>query len=98
MLSVFWNPDGFLIIDLLPDDLRFTSEYFINNILEKIYEATTPLREKEHRKITLHFDNARPHTAMKVVEYMNLHNMKRDPNPAYSPDVAASDFYLFGYI
>ena len=98
MLSVFWNPDGFLIIDLLPDDLRFTSEYFINNILEKIYEATTPLREKEHRKITLHFDNARPHTARKVVEYMNLHNMKRAPHPAYSPDVAASDFYLFGYI
>ena len=64
---MFWNPDGFLIIDLLPDDLRFTSEYFINNILEKIYEATTSLREKEHRKITIHFYNARPHTARMVV-------------------------------
>lgn len=98
MLSVFWNPDGFLIIDILPDDFRFTSEYFINNILEKIYEATKTLREKEHRKIIIHFDNARPHTSRKVVEYMDLHSMKRAPHPAYSPDIAASDFYLFGYL
>ena len=47
MLTVFWNPDGFLRIDLLSDDDRFTSDYFISNILEKIYEATEPLREKK---------------------------------------------------
>ena len=98
MLAVFWNPDGFLIIDLLPDDNKFTSENFINNILENIYEDKEPLRKKEHRKIIIHFDNGRPHTARKVVEYRDLHNMKRAPHPAYSPDIAEPDFYLFGYL
>ena len=40
MLTVFWNAEGFLIADLLPEGMRFNSEYFINNILEKIFKIT----------------------------------------------------------
>ena len=36
MLSIFWNPQGFLIVDILPEHQKFNGDYFINNILEKI--------------------------------------------------------------
>ena len=46
----------------------------------------------------LHFDNARPHTSKKVIEYLDNNEIIRAPQPAYSPDIAPSDFYLFGYL
>ena len=55
-------------------------------------------RAECHRKVTHHIDNARPHTAIKVIQYMDVHQMKRAPHPTFSPDIAASDFYLFGYL
>ena len=98
MLTVFWNTEGFIIIDLLPEGLKFNSEYFITNILEKIYQMTSDLGLKSRCKITLHFDNARVHTARKVIQFMDLHQMKRALHPPFSPDIAASDFYLFGFL
>ena len=53
MLTVFWNTTGFIIIGLLPEGLKFNSEYFINNILEKINQMTSDLRLKSVSK--LHF-------------------------------------------
>jgi hypothetical protein len=29
---------------------------------------------------------------------MEQNSMRREPHPAYSPDLAPSDFYLFGYV
>ena len=98
MLTVFWNTEGFIIIDLLPEGLKFNSECFINNILEKIYQITSDLRLKSCRKITLHFDNARVNTARKVIQFMDLYQMKRTPHLPFSPYIAASDFYLFGFL
>ncbi len=98
MVTIFWNRNDFLLIDILDAECHFNAEYFINNILKKISELTKDLPEIEHRKITLHFDNAKPHTAKIVQEYMRQNNMKRAPHPPYSPDIAPSDFYLFGYI
>lgn len=98
MLTIFWNPEGFPLIDVLPEGTKFTAGYFIDKILSRILELYSPLIENNHRKITLHFDNARPHTARKVNDFMAVHHMKRAPHPAYSPDLAPSDFYLFGFL
>lgn len=98
MVSIFWNVNGFLLIDILDEGSTFNSDYFIHNILERINGLTQEWSEKEQRNITLHFDNARPHTAEKVRQYMKCNKMKRAPHPPYSPDIAPSDFYLFGYI
>ena len=96
MLTVFRNAEGFLSADLLPEGMHFNSEYFINNILEKIFQNTAERRAECHRKVTLHFDKARPHTTRKVIQYMDVHHMKRTPHPPFSPDIASSDFFLFG--
>ena len=98
MLTIFWNPEGFPIVDVLPSRQIFNSEYFIENILKNIYKIFSSRAEEIGRPITLHFDNARPHTSRKVQEYMDSHNMKKAVQPPYSPDIAPSDFFLFGYI
>ena len=98
MLTIFWNANGFTVIHVLPDGIKFNSEYFINNILEDIYKKTTSIRKNSLKKITVHFDNARPHTSRKVNSYFETHQMKKAPHPPYSPDLAPSDFFLFGFI
>ena len=98
MLTVFWNPEGFLISNVLPPHQKFNSEYFINQILQPIYEKLSSKAEYFRKTITLHFDNSKVHTSGKVQEYMNSHNMKRAVEPPYLPDIAPSEFFLFGYL
>ena len=98
MLTIFWNPLGFHLVKILPDGITFNSDYFITEILEPINEMTATLREESGQNLILHFDNARPHVSKIVSEYLESHGMKRAPQPPFSPDIAPSDFYLFGYI
>nr|XP_027310934.1 protein GVQW3-like [Anas platyrhynchos] len=43
----------------------------------------------------LHHDNARSHTAFRVVEYLAQHKVATLPQPSYSPNLALPDFFLF---
>jgi len=45
--------------------------------------------------ILLH-DNARPHTTWVTVETVNSLGLEVLPYPPYSPDLATSDYHLFG--
>ena len=98
MLTIFWNTYGFHLVKILPEGIIFNDDYFITEILEPIYQNTARLREESRKKIVLHFDNARSHISKKVLQYLASHDMERAPQPPYSPDLAPSDFYLFGYI
>ena len=98
MITIFWNPNGFHVVEALADNMVFNSDYFINEILEQINFQTSMDREKLKQNLILHFDNARPHISKKVVNYLACNDMKRAPQPPYSPDIAPSDFYLFGYM
>jgi hypothetical protein len=50
------------------------------------------------RKLLMHADNVRPHTAKLSAQYFNENRMKSAPHPPYSPDLAPSDFSLFGHV
>jgi len=43
----------------------------------------------------LHHDNARPHVALTVMEYLARFNITCVPHPPYSSDLAPCDFFLF---
>jgi transposase len=43
----------------------------------------------------LHHDNAPAHTALSIREFLAKKNIPTLPQPPYSPDLAACDFYLF---
>ena len=48
-----------------------------------------------HEKVILQHDNARPHVAKSVKNYLEMLKWQVLPHPLYSPDIAPSDYYLF---
>jgi hypothetical protein len=46
----------------------------------------------------IHVNNAGPHVAKCVTEYVDHKSRKRALHPPYLPDLAPSDFYQFGYV
>ena len=59
-------------------------------IAEKRLEYST-----RHEAIILHRDNARPHVAIPVKNYLENSGWEVSPHPPYSPDFAPSDYHLF---
>lgn len=50
------------------------------------------------RQIILHHDNASSHTSAETMEYLSSQNVELMGHPAYSPDLAPNDFFLFPHI
>ena len=98
MITFFWNPNGFLVVEALDDNMVFNADYFRDEILEQINFKSSGDRETLGRSLILHYDNARPHISKKVTEYLDQNDIIRAPQPPYSPDIAPSDFFLFGYM
>jgi hypothetical protein len=48
--------------------------------------------------LSLHANNCRPQTAKVSTDYITRNEMNRAPHPPYSPDLAPSDFFLFGEV
>jgi len=53
-------------------------------------------RGKVSKEILLLHDNARPHTAAHTLETLKQLKCEAMEHPPYSPDLAPSDFHLFG--
>ena len=66
------------------------------NLLDQL---RTAIREKRRSKLSngvlLQQDNARVHTCKVAMDAMERNGYELKPNPAYSPDLAPSDFFLF---
>jgi transposase len=50
------------------------------------------------QQILLHFDNAPAHTSKMTKSFLKKSNISTLHAPPYSPDLAPSDFFLFGYL
>jgi hypothetical protein len=95
MITVVWNPHGFYVIQSLSKEIKCTGRYYLNDILSQ----TAALRDVGNcRKMIVHADNSGPNGAKCVTEFMDHNSKKRAPHLSYSPDIAPSDFYLFGYV
>jgi len=99
MITVMWSISGIIVLNMLPKGESFDSSYFIDNI---IYEAdqnpTIQKWRKTYGKIWVHLDNCRVHNSRVSMERMKQIKFERTPHPPYSPDIAPSDFFLFGYV
>ena len=99
MITIVWGVWGIYIIDELPENTTMDSNYFINNILIPLYEQKNNIWPNSgRRKIWLHIDNASVHNSNMTKEKIQNTCFKRAPHPPFSPDVAPSDFFLFGYV
>jgi hypothetical protein len=99
MFTIMWNPREFHIINQLPDGCKMNSEYYITNVF-------VPLRERFcsggpedcGRPLVVHVENCSVHTSAAIERFMSDHRMVRMSQPPYSPNLAPSDFYLFGMV
>ena len=99
MICIFWNPHGIIVIDGAERGTSINSTFFIDNILTPIINSEQFQKAKRwHRSFTLHIDNSRVHRSNEVKNFMQQNHLKNAPQPPYSPDLAPSDFYLFGYL
>jgi hypothetical protein len=80
----------------LPKGRKFNAQYYANDILVAISDWRRQTGGTRQNKLWVHSDNAWPHTAKMSRDYIGLNRMKQAPPPRYSPDLAPSDFFLFG--
>jgi histone-lysine N-methyltransferase SETMAR len=55
-------------------------------------------RTPHTRRLQLHLDNCRVHFSEAAEQFITENHIGRVPHPPYSPDLAPSDFWLFGYL
>jgi hypothetical protein len=95
IVTIAWNPLGFSLIVALPKGRTFNAEYHHDNI----FAALTQLQpEDDGRKLVVHADNARDHTAQKCRTFCQENGLRLVLHPSYSSDLALSDFFMFGYV
>jgi histone-lysine N-methyltransferase SETMAR len=80
----------------MPRGATINSEAYINtrNKLKKRFQRFRP--GKNPAEMLLQHDNARPHTSLRTLEDIIKMGWMVLPHPPYSPDLAPSDFHLFG--
>jgi hypothetical protein len=98
MFTIVWNLRGFHLIKVLEKSCKFNAGYYIAEILKPLSQWCSIEAVGNKRKLLVHADNARRHTDKLSTQYFNENRMKSAPHPPHSPDLAPSDFYLFGYV
>jgi [histone H3]-lysine36 N-dimethyltransferase SETMAR len=93
MLCVFWDKQGIIWWDLLPDKQTINANIYSEQLLD-LAKALKKKRPKLEKVAFLH-DNARPHTAFETWVTLVELGWQVLPHPAYSPDLAPSDYHLF---
>lgn len=97
MIVVFWNIHGALIVEAIPKGRSATGEYFREAVIAEICNSSVfQEAQSQGKNFWVHMDNAPIHRAETVTEKMDDFGLLRAPHPPYSPDLAPSDFYLFG--
>ena len=93
---VFWDAEGILLVDILPNGQTINADRYIST-LKKLKHALRRKRPalSDDQVLLLH-DNARPHTAHRTQAAIQKLGWTVLPHPPYSPDLAPSDFHLFG--
>jgi histone-lysine N-methyltransferase SETMAR len=98
MLTVFWSSRGFHLIDALPAGETFDSNYACV-LLDRLDQSMRAIRPKMGLHwMLLHWDNARPHSSHQTRNKIQSLGLSQPLHPPYSPDLAPSDFFLFGFI
>ena len=96
MISVIWTTSGMKSIVMLPRNQQFNRNFFVNVVLADLFKTIETQRPvKGTSELKFHLDNARPHL---VDDVLVGNGLERLPHPPYSPDLAPSDFFLFGYL
>jgi histone-lysine N-methyltransferase SETMAR len=96
MATVFWDMNGILLVDFIHKNETINADCYIQT-LQKLRQAIRPKYVGMlTRGVKLFLDNATPHTAGKTRETIEKMGWEILENHPDSPDLARSDFHLFG--
>ena len=82
MATVFWDASGVIHVDFLEPGSTINAQRYVST-LKALKDRLRRIRS--NKRIVLHHDNARPHTARATVEAINSHGFSVLPHPPYSP-------------
>lgn len=93
MISVWWDVRGIIHWETLPENATVNAAFYCEQ-LQRLDQALKKCRTKSDKIFFLH-DNARPHIAKITRKKLLELGWELLPHPAYSPDLAPSDYHLF---
>ena len=98
LASVFWDCEGILFVDYLDQGRTITGTYYAE-LLRKLRNVIKEKRRgKLSRKVLFHHDNAPAHTSQVAMAALHENGFELLEHPAYSPDLAPSDYHLFKHL
>ena len=97
MLTVFWDSQDPVLEHYQERGTTINSPQYSGMHTDRLKPA---IRSKRRglllKSVVLLHDNARPHTAAHTAETLRKLKFKVMAHPPYSPDLALSDYHLFG--
>jgi hypothetical protein len=86
------------VVDLMAEQSSYNAQCSFSHILEPLLLTVFPESHKPHsRRLSLHLDNCCIQRSKGSENCFAENSIIRVRRPAYSPDLAASDFWLFGH-
>ena len=96
MATVFWDIEGVILVGFMPKGSTINSDVYIDT-LRKLKARLRRVRPHlDMSEVLLQHDTACPHTSLKTHEVIAFFGWTRVTHPPYSPDLAPSDYHLFG--
>jgi histone-lysine N-methyltransferase SETMAR len=97
MLTLFWDSKGVILEHYTRKGATITSASYCDLLENQLKPAIrTKRRGLLNTGVLLLHDNARPHTAHATVAKIKDLRFECLPHPPYSPDLAPSDYHVFG--
>jgi len=96
MLLTFFDIRGIVHYEFVPTEQTVHQVYYLE-VLERLREKVKRKRPElfDNNSWILHHDNAPAHKALSVREFLATKQITVLEHPAYSPDLAPNDFFLF---
>jgi hypothetical protein len=84
---------------MMPPGRNFNAEHFFTHIAEPLLAKIFSEGRKSHAlRLNVHLHNSLVHFSNALKQFFDEISLVTFPHPLYSPDLALSDFWLFGHI
>jgi hypothetical protein len=99
MPIMMWGADDFHVVNLMTSQETSNSQYFVDNILTHLLSKIFQQGRRRHvLRLHCHIDNCRVQFSKASEQFFTENEIVHVPHPLYSPDLATSDFLLFGHM
>ncbi|GFS22344.1 mariner transposase [Elysia marginata] len=96
MATAFWDTQRVILVDFLSRGEAVNSDSYIDTLKRLQSRILRARPEMGIGNVLFLHDNARTHTSIRTRETFASFGWTTLPHPSYSPDLAPSDYRLFG--